>query len=73
MENVDIRGIETEDILTNRLTFIGWKYVVDMHKIIGINEVHSNYIATIYLNMQDVAKKFEKNFISKFKKSKSIT
>lgn len=64
MEQVEIKHLSKENVTTNRLTFAGSKYVVDMHKILGTEEKYSNYVATIYLNMEDIAGQFQESFQS---------
>jgi hypothetical protein len=67
MEQVEVRNLSKEEVTTNRLTFAGTEYVVDMHKVLGTGGEYSNYIATIYLNMKDIAKQFRDSFEARWK------
>jgi hypothetical protein len=59
---VEIRNLPKGYIITNRLAFVGHTYVVDMHKISGMAAEYSPYIATIYINMRDIAEQFKASF-----------
>lgn len=62
MENVEIRKISKEAVVTDRLTFAGSNYVSNMHKILGYGGKYSRYVATLYLNQKDIAEEFKTSF-----------
>ncbi len=71
MKGVKIRNLHEGEAITNRLTFAGNKYVVDMHKVLGTEGKYSNYVATIYLNMSNIAEQFRKSFEARWEYAKS--
>ena len=71
-EQVEIRHLPWEEVITNRLTLAGTQYVVDMHKILGTEDNYSNYIATIYLDMKDIAEQFKASFETRWEHASSI-
>lgn len=62
MEQVEVRHLSRGEMLTNWLALAGHEYVADVHKILGGEGMHSSYVATIYLNMGDIAEQFRISF-----------
>ena len=71
MEQVEVRHLSIEEVLTNRLTFAGDEYVVDMHKVLGTEGKYSSYVATIYLKMREIAGQFKKSFEFRWEAAKN--
>ncbi len=72
MRQVEVRHLRGEEAITNRLTFAGSQYIVDMHKILGTEDKNSNYIATIYLSMEHIAKQFDESFENRWKNARPL-
>ena len=72
MENVEIRKISKEAVVTDRLTFAGSNYVSNMHKILGYGGKYSRYVATLYLNQRDIAKEFKTSFEGRWERASPL-
>lgn len=72
MENVNIRKISKEAVVTDRLTFAGSNYVSNMHKILGYGGKYSRYVATLYLNQRDIAKEFKTSFEGRWERASPL-
>ena len=71
MEQVEVKHLSRDEVFTNRLTFAGTEYVVDMHKIFGREQKYSNYVATIYLGMENIAREFRESFKARWERAPS--
>lgn len=68
-EQVEVRHLPSEEVITNRLTFAGTEYIVDMHKILGTERKYSHFVTTIYLGMEDIAEEFRKSFKARWERA----